>query len=165
MSKLLHPKHQGAEWTTYDTTITSTAKQKYSFPKSDRFRAQTRLLLNDRVCYDLPSTLKGRATSFGFGNRSGGKEEGSRRSKLLCYPLLISFQIPLPRIRTSSKQASTMWTDIIGTSKSPSVLLQVEMLMTKCSCQANLMWLILWFRDQEHTTIRRILAMIEESSH
>jgi hypothetical protein len=54
----------------YDSTINSTAKQKFSFPKSDRFR-QAKKPLNDKVSYDLPSTLIPRATSFGFGERSG----------------------------------------------------------------------------------------------
>ncbi len=74
MSKLLHPKYQGAEWTIYDNTNTSTAKQKFSFPKSDRFRGQ-KSPLNERVSYDLPSTLIQRATSFGYGDRSGARDD------------------------------------------------------------------------------------------
>jgi len=38
MSKNVHPKYHGAEWTVYEMTVNSTAKQKFSFPKSDRFR-------------------------------------------------------------------------------------------------------------------------------
>jgi hypothetical protein len=82
MSKLLHPKYEGAEWTVYENTNNSTAKQKFSFPKSDRFNGQ-KAPLNERVSYDLPSTLIGRATSFGYGERSGGKDEATAQSKLL----------------------------------------------------------------------------------
>jgi hypothetical protein len=39
MSKLPHPKYlDQADWIVYDSTITSTAKQKFSFPKGDRFK-------------------------------------------------------------------------------------------------------------------------------
>lgn len=69
MSKVLHPKYQGAEWVVYDNSINSTAKQKYSFPKSDRFRRHMKPL-NDQIAYNLPSTLIGRATSFGYGDRT-----------------------------------------------------------------------------------------------
>lgn len=34
-------------------------------------------LLNDKVSYDLPSTLIGRATTFGFGERSAA-DSGKR---------------------------------------------------------------------------------------
>lgn len=70
MSKLPHPKYQDAEWTIYDMATNSTAKQKFSFPKSDRFRGQIRATMNEKVSYDLPSTLMGRATSFGYGGRT-----------------------------------------------------------------------------------------------
>ena len=71
MSKSLHPKYQGAEWTVYDVANNSISKQKFSFPKSYRFNTGgSKGPLNDRVAYDLPSTLQQRATSFGFGERS-----------------------------------------------------------------------------------------------
>lgn len=72
MSTTLHPKYEGAEWTIYDVASTSVSKQKYSFPKSNRFREQMKIL-NDKVGYDLPSTLQSRATSFGYGERSGNE--------------------------------------------------------------------------------------------
>ena len=72
MSTTLHPKYQGAEWTIYDVANSSVSKQKYSFPKSNRFK-ETMKILNDRVGYDLPSTLRTRGTSFGYGERSGNE--------------------------------------------------------------------------------------------
>ena len=36
MSTISHPKYN-AEWTIYDTANFSTAKQKFTFPKSNRF--------------------------------------------------------------------------------------------------------------------------------
>jgi hypothetical protein len=58
MSKSIHPKYQGAEWTVYDVVNSSSAKQKFSFPKSYRFNnSGNKGPLNDRVAYDLPSTL------------------------------------------------------------------------------------------------------------
>jgi len=84
-----HPKYEGADWVVYDSTINSTAKQKFSFPKSDRFR-QAKKPLNDKVSYDLPSTLIPRATSFGFGERSG--QDFSRKS-IITYLIFFSFSI------------------------------------------------------------------------
>lgn len=80
MSKHIHPKYQGADWTIYEAANSSTAKQKFSFPKSDRFRSQLKTSLNEKVSYDLPSTLIGRGTSFGFGGRS--INEAAKRRKL-----------------------------------------------------------------------------------
>lgn len=79
MSQVPHPRYQGADWTIYEAANTSISKAKYSFPKSDRFRGSIKASLNEKVSYDLPSTLIGRATSFGFGTRS--KNEAIKRRK------------------------------------------------------------------------------------
>ena len=92
MSKVIHPKYSGAEWVIYENSINSSAKQKYSFPKSDRFRSTVRPL-NERVSYDLPSTLIGRATSFGYGERSPGS---SRRGKQSLIRIMSALESPSP---------------------------------------------------------------------
>lgn len=68
MSTLLHPKYN-VEWTTYDRINFSTAKQQFSFPKSNRF-PEVRKQIHELIGYDLPNTRSFRATSFGFGHRS-----------------------------------------------------------------------------------------------
>ena len=73
MSTTLHPKYENAEWITYEQANSSVSKQKFSFPKSNRFSDQVRIL-NEKVGYDLPSTLQTRGTSFGYGERSGNEQ-------------------------------------------------------------------------------------------
>jgi len=96
MSKVLHPKYDGFELTVYENTNNSTSKQKFSFPKSDRFSGH-KAPLNERISYDLPSTLIERAISFGIGERSGRKDEATV-SKLLhfLWTLRLPFAHDLP---------------------------------------------------------------------
>jgi hypothetical protein len=65
MSTLIHPKYN-VEWTVYDKFNFSTAKQKFSFPKGNRFPSVQKGI-HDIVGYNLPATITSRSTSFGFG--------------------------------------------------------------------------------------------------
>lgn len=69
MSQTLHPKYK-IDWTTYETANFSTAKQKFSFPKSHRFKTFHKQV-HDLVGYDIPDMKSGRGASFGFGERWG----------------------------------------------------------------------------------------------
>ena len=69
MSSIIHPKYN-VEYTTHENANFSTAKQKFSFAKSNRFPNLSKQV-HDLVGYDLPDTKAGRGASFGFGNRSG----------------------------------------------------------------------------------------------
>lgn len=97
MSKVLHPKYDGFELTVYENTNNSSAKQKFSFPKSDRFSGH-KAPLNERVSYDLPSTLIERAISFGIGGRPGEKNDATVQSKLLhsLWTVRLAFARDLP---------------------------------------------------------------------
>lgn len=62
----------------------SSSKQKFSFPKTERFRNNQKLLYlqDNHRCdhyYEVPSTRTSRATSFGFGH----KDIGLRHDKLI----------------------------------------------------------------------------------
>jgi hypothetical protein len=46
MSTTLHPKYEGAEWTTYEQANSSVSKMKFSFPKSNRFKEQIKVINN-----------------------------------------------------------------------------------------------------------------------
>ena len=47
----------------------SPTKQIWSFAKADRFGARRRKNQNEKIGYDLPTTLSKRGTSFGYGSR------------------------------------------------------------------------------------------------
>ena len=64
----MHMSKLGGVVTYYENTNFSTAKQKFSFGKGNRFpRAQRPL--TDLLQYELPSTFNRRAPSFGCGDR------------------------------------------------------------------------------------------------
>ena len=52
--------------TQYETINTSTAKQKFSFSKGDRFPSLKKQLHN-KISYNLPSTKTKRTCGFGIG--------------------------------------------------------------------------------------------------
>eukprot|EP00350_Pseudokeronopsis_sp_OXSARD2_P005998 CAMPEP_0170542222 /NCGR_PEP_ID=MMETSP0211-20121228/1720_1 /TAXON_ID=311385 /ORGANISM="Pseudokeronopsis sp., Strain OXSARD2" /LENGTH=157 /DNA_ID=CAMNT_0010845217 /DNA_START=17 /DNA_END=490 /DNA_ORIENTATION=- len=58
----------GGQLTFYDNVNFSTAKQKFSFGKGDRFPRQKKII-SDQIQYELPGTFGRRAPSFGFGDR------------------------------------------------------------------------------------------------
>lgn len=79
MSTIIHPRYN-LEWTVYENANFSTAKQKYSFPKSCRFKSKNNAQ-NESCGYDLPSTRQVRATTFGFGDRSNANSKKNGKFK------------------------------------------------------------------------------------
>jgi len=66
MASVMESSRLGGYVTQYDTTNFSTAKQKFSFSKGQRFPS-IRKTLNDKICYNLPSTKTKRTCGFGIG--------------------------------------------------------------------------------------------------
>ena len=67
MSSIMSSKHGGVI-TNSEFINFSTAKQKFSFGKGDRF-PQMKRTVHDQLSYELPPTFGKRAPSFGVGNR------------------------------------------------------------------------------------------------
>ena len=63
-----------------EATNFSTAKAKYSFGREARFPSVGKAPLNHTI-YNLPSTLKKRGCSFGFGDRFQSPQKALERSR------------------------------------------------------------------------------------
>jgi hypothetical protein len=83
MASTIESLSLGGFVTQYDNINFSTAKQKYSFGKGQRFPS-VMAKLNQQIGYELPSTINKRAAGFGVGNRFH-TPLAMRSSKLQCF--------------------------------------------------------------------------------
>lgn len=79
-------KRGSFDLTTYETVINSSAIQKYSFSKGDRFPS-VRKTYHDQIGYTLPSTKKTRGAGFGIGERFKQKSNGKFSIHSSLFPL------------------------------------------------------------------------------
>lgn len=76
---------------------TSTSKQKFTFPKTDRFHQQQKLkyskgLWSCESIYDIPSTRTNRSTSFGYGKKDIGLRQDKWIPPIGTYELASEFR-------------------------------------------------------------------------
>lgn len=76
---------------------TSTSKQKFTFPKTDRFHQHQRFkylkkLLSCESIYDIPSTRTNRSTSFGYGKKDIGLRQDKWIPPIGIYELGTDFK-------------------------------------------------------------------------